>query len=746
MRQVIRFFGILAMVFLLAFAVCAKETVVYENDFAKNDLSDLALQGNWQVVDGKLTTGEGSGSAFLTFDIPEKYAGMPYQIDVDFLSHTSTGGIQIGAAADALSETPVNFFGFSCFTGNAGTKAALGCYKADGSWSGNIAVSDAVVPLGDIHLSVRVDGNMLIYNVTSPDGETSYYGIEYTIGQAERDIYNAFSDTVGLRKFYVDKGYFDNFRVTVYEDDVLPSMSKKIDFDGVSFRAGGVSKSGRTVKGSGAMLTDSAMAANFTASVMLTPVGVSKLLFGMTDAENGYAFEIHKKDETVALYKITDGAYTCMGRKKTPVGDDSYLASVSVHNSIATATFDAFSQGKAAFPSFEMALDGYAAGKFGIWLEGGSVQTLTVSDSVAKQGDMYTNPVASGADPDVLYYDGTYYLYNRIKSGNNVFQVYTSPDLVNWTERNVVFTHKPGEYTAKSYMSPNVFYYDGTFYLFYAAKNPEGKNRLFCASSDSPYGPFEHKNGQTPLHDVSEIGGHPYLDESGKVYLTYVRFGNGNHIWIEEVFLHDGSVTPVTGTLTKVISPTEAYENDGYGHISEGGVIYKHNGLYYMIYASGHYLGQYGEAYAVAENILGPYTKYAYNEILTANGHVNGVGDGIFVQSPDGGELWMVYHQHKSTTMVEPRQTCIDKVQFVKDPNGGPDILTVNGPTATPQKTPSFEGRYNINGDSKVSLADVMALAKRQAADLAYKAVYDLDGNGREDFMDLVKLLKIIAE
>ena len=31
----------------------------------------------------------------------------------------------------------------------------------------------------------------------------------------------------------------------------------------------------------------------------------------------------------------------------------------------------------------------------------------------------------------------------------------------------------------------------------------------------------------------------------------------------------------------------------------------------------------------------------------------------------------------------------IDRVKFVPDPNGGPDILTVYGPTTTPQPLPS---------------------------------------------------------
>ena len=69
--------------------------------------------------------------------------------------------------------------------------------------------------------------------------------------------------------------------------------------------------------------------------------------------------------------------------------------------------------------------------------------------------------------------------------------------------------------------------------------------------------------------------------------------------------------------------------------------------------------------------------------------HTDGTGDAVFVKSPDGTELWMVYHRHEAPGQYTSRYTCIDKVKFVADPNGGPDILTVQGPSTTPQAVPS---------------------------------------------------------
>lgn len=740
---------VLLSVLAIAFTVLvhAKEVVVYENDFSNNDFSELESKGNWSIAGGQLQTDDGSGSAYLTYTIPAEYAGLDYRVDVDFVGHTSTGGIMIGAEGKSLSATPKNFHGFDCYTNSKGNKAVLGCYREDGNWAGNICNTDEYFTVGDLHLTVIVRGDELVYRVYSADGKTQYCGISYKLGTNDLDVYNAFSNVVGLRKFYSDQGSFDNFRVTVYEDDVLPTMGSKISLDGVSFQASGLKQNGTVVQGNGAMLTTDVMQENFKASVMLTPKNVSKLLFGMTDTKNGYAFEINQKEETVSLYKITDGAYTWLGSRRMPVGEKSYLAYVSVYNGVASVLFDAYQSDGVAFPNFEMELQDYTAGKFGVWLEGGKVQSLQITESEGKQGETYVNPVFLGADPEVRFFDGTYFAYRRVSEGKNIVRVYTSPDLVHWMERNIVYTHED-HYTAHTYMSPNVICYDGIYYLFMACKNADGKHRVTYSSSDSPYGPFTHIGGeQTLIHeDVSEIGGSPFIDDDGKVYLSFARFGNGNHTYREQMILKDGVVTPVEGTLTHVVSPQFEYEIDGYGNISEGGILIKHNGYYYSTYASGHYLGHYGQSYLVAENINGPYEKYEYNEIITYNSVVDGVGDGMFVNSPDGTEIWFVYHQHNSLGKVEPRLTRIDKVQFIPNPDGGPDIFTINAPSTTEQVVPSFIGRYDLDKDGTTRMKDLMVLLKRQAEDHEYKGTYDLDGNGREDFMDVVTLAKKIAE
>lgn len=437
--------------------------------------------------------------------------------------------------------------------------------------------------------------------------------------------------------------------------------------------------------------------------IVIKASGLGGVMLFSDGEANGIYLAADEGDQNVSLYRVENNMREQLGRRKCTFERNTRIPIIIDYNEgLLKVYFNENPLDTDPYPKFELNA-GIMASKLknkGIGFRMGNgiadFYSISITEAAEKyDGKTYTNPVIQGADPDVLFYNGIYYLYQRISDGNNVFRVSTSTDLVKWKTGGIIYKHDPNSETPTStYMSPNVFHYNGKFYLVFAAKDPSvGNHTLWYAVSDTPDGEFKHVGGKQPLHKgIAEIGGHPYVDpDTGKLYLSLVRFGGGNHIWLEEYNIVNDRLIPVEGTLTKVISPTESYEIDEYGKISEGGVIIKHNGYYYMIYASGHYKGHYGEAYAVAKDILGPYEKYKNNDILTFTAQMDGCGDAVFTTSPDGKELFLVYHIHSAVGTIEPRMTCIDRVKFVPDPNGGPDILTVYGPTSTPQPRPSAQ-------------------------------------------------------
>jgi len=106
-----------------------------------------------------------------------------------------------------------------------------------------------------------------------------------------------------------------------------------------------------------------------------------------------------------------------------------------------------------------------------------------------------------------------------------------------------------------------------------------------------------------------------------------------------------------------------------------------------MMYSANHFGGEhYAVGYATATSPLGPYLKSADNPILQKNiqqgGIVTGTGHNSITYSPDGKEMFCVYHGRTAATGDE-RVVFIDRME-VKDGK-----IRVHGPTTTPQKLPS---------------------------------------------------------
>lgn len=303
--------------------------------------------------------------------------------------------------------------------------------------------------------------------------------------------------------------------------------------------------------------------------------------------------------------------------------------------------------------------------------------SFTLSLNLSAQ--TYTNGVMPDlADPHVLTHDGTYYMYGTYTPGYpnmpDGIPVYISKDLVNWTAHGWAL-HPDDSWGDQQFWAPEVIYKDGLFYMYYAVQE-----RLAVATSTSPLGPFK-QSVQEPMHlNIPEIDAHIFTD-AGKDYIYFVRFNDRNEIWGAE--LNPDMKTINESTLTFIMRPTQAWEMQA-GQVNEGAFIIKHNEKFYMTYSGNSFdSAVYGVGYAVADNPLGPYVKYEGNPILQSNDRVHGAGHHSITRSPDGTELFMVYHRHHSLHQVEPRRIAIDRMWF----DG--DILRVNGPSIRPQPLPS---------------------------------------------------------
>ncbi|MBR5539332.1 MAG: family 43 glycosylhydrolase [Clostridia bacterium] len=316
---------------------------------------------------------------------------------------------------------------------------------------------------------------------------------------------------------------------------------------------------------------------------------------------------------------------------------------------------------------------------------------LCVVFAFAISAETFTNPVAPGADPFVLKDDdGTYYLYATSGDAHG-YRVYSSKNLVEWTAHGYCLLHEDmtdkvdPEYTDHhKYWAPEVLKYDGKYYM--AVSYHE---HLGFAVSDSPLGPFKGITDGYLFNPFKTIDGHFFQDDDGKVYFFFAtlgpaRFGDkyvesGESIWGCELDMK--TVTPKKETITLLIERELPIDD----YVVEGPFMLKHNGKYYLTFSSdGYVVTKYSVHYATSDSPLGKYTRdYEHITLISDdldyadkdNPHLYGTAHHSFVEAPNGKDMLIVYHCHRTNktdnpdidNLYSPRSTCIDYAWFDDD-------------------------------------------------------------------------------
>lgn len=195
---------------------------------------------------------------------------------------------------------------------------------------------------------------------------------------------------------------------------------------------------------------------------------------------------------------------------------------------------------------------------------------------------------------------------------------------------------------------------------------------ICVATSDSPLGPFIQEV-KLPVLEENGIDNSLFIDDNGQAYISFVRFNNGNNIWIAE--MEPDLKTIRESTLSFCIKAEARWERD-MSIVTEGSFIVKHNGLYYMIYSANDYQSQnYGTGYATAQHPLGPWIKYEGNPVFQKPDNLVGVGHSAIFADKEG-NLKMVFHAHNSQREIHPRLMYITNVTFSSDT---PAVMHIGG-------------------------------------------------------------------
>ncbi len=267
--------------------------------------------------------------------------------------------------------------------------------------------------------------------------------------------------------------------------------------------------------------------------------------------------------------------------------------------------------------------------------------------------EFYCNPINTSddiPDPFVLRHNGKYYLY------------FTNPDICCWSSDNLVEWRREGPtiaedvFPAQVPFAPEVVYWNGLFYMY---TSPHGLGH-YVLKSENATGPFHAVTGNVGHN----IDGSVFIDDDGKWYFYWANDSG------------------ILGCEMK--SPVEFGEPVHTGAFmegwTEGPLVVKENGKYYMTFTGNHYLSKgYRINAAISDHPLTGYVDCVHNPVVIhTEGPFFGLGHSSTVYGPDMFTRYIVYH---NLNPDKTRNLNIDAIILDED-------VRVLGPTNYPQPSP----------------------------------------------------------
>lgn len=206
------------------------------------------------------------------------------------------------------------------------------------------------------------------------------------------------------------------------------------------------------------------------------------------------------------------------------------------------------------------------------------------------------------ADPAPMVYNDTVFLYTTHDEDDaegfkmQDWLLYTSTDMVNWTDHGVVASLKSFDWVKRDNgaWAEQVVERNGKFYMYC----PIHGNGIGVLVSDSPYGPFKDPLGK-PLvwqkEHWDDIDPTVFIDEDGQAYMYW---GNPNCYYVK---LNEDMIS-YSGDIVKLKETPDHYQ--------EGPWFYKRNGHYYLAFAST--CCPEGIGYAMSDSPTGPWKTKGY--------------------------------------------------------------------------------------------------------------------------------------
>ncbi len=265
----------------------------------------------------------------------------------------------------------------------------------------------------------------------------------------------------------------------------------------------------------------------------------------------------------------------------------------------------------------------------------------------------FTNPIGpeKGQDPSVLYWQGNYYL---VQSRRGVMRVYRSKTLtgIGQGEGERVWWNRKGGTNLEQLWAPEIVALDGKFYIYFAASisGRHDTRRMYVLEASDPMGPYVMKAKIADRTDLWAIDG-SVIEVGGQRYFTWSGWrtnqpDRGQHLYIAKM----ANPWTIQGPRYLLSSPDAPWERIGPEPINEGPQPLYMNGKTIIVFSASH---SFTDDYCLATLTYKSGDPLSRKSWVKSDGclfsknvaaGVFGPGHNVLVPSPDGKEVWNVYH------------------------------------------------------------------------------------------------------
>ena len=291
------------------------------------------------------------------------------------------------------------------------------------------------------------------------------------------------------------------------------------------------------------------------------------------------------------------------------------------------------------------------------------IMSLFTGSIMAQQTTFFNNPVIHGdvADPSIIRVGQTYYATGTSSEWAPHYPIFSSKDLVNWTQEGHVFEEKPS-WIKNSFWAPEWYVHQGKTYVYYTAR--KAKDNISCigvAVADTPVGPFKDYG---PIVEFGKEAIDAFiLEDKGNLYISWKAYGLDNR--------------PIELLACKLSKdglrldgePFSLLRDDEHQGL-EGQHWFKQGDYYYIIYSIKGCCGpnsDYAVSVARSKKLKGPYEKYGGNPILEGSDEVLSIGHGTLTTTPEGKTYYLCHAYLPDAGFYQGRQPYLLEMKMGED-------------------------------------------------------------------------------